>query len=199
MQLPSEVWQEITWREGIKGDLASRFAHARIRPAHRDHQRNEPWPEITVLAEWPEGEDEPTKIWFANQPGETVLAELVRLAKLRWRIERDYIELKQELGLNHYEGRGWRSFHHHASLCIAAYGYLIKERLALPPSGKVQPGPKRKKRAKTANLPKTYIPRGSPRKAREASSQFHRHNARPNRYPIGQNTAAMSVLHAASA
>jgi SRSO17 transposase len=129
MALPAEAWQDVTWREGTKGELASRFTAALIRPAHRDYWRNQPWPEVTVLAEWPAGEPEPTKLWFANMAADTPLAELVRLAKLRWRIERDYLELKQELGLGHYEGRGWRGFHHHASLCIAAYGYLVKQRL----------------------------------------------------------------------
>ena len=158
MQLPPEAWQDIIWREGTKGELVSRFTHARIRPAHlvgcgvptapqRDYWRNEPWPELTVLAEWPDGEAEPTKIWFANIHTDTPLVHLVHLAKLRWRIDRAnprqvWLELKQELGLSHYEGRGWRGFHHHASLCIAAYGYLIKERLVLSPSGKSRLGPK---------------------------------------------------------
>jgi SRSO17 transposase len=192
MQLPPEAWQDIIWREGTNGELASRFTHARIRPAHRDYWRNEPWPELTVLAEWPDGEAEPTKIWFANIHTGTPLEHLVHLAKLRWRIERDYLELKQELGLSHYEGRGWRGFHHHASLCIAAYGYLIKERLALSPSGNSRPGPKH------VALPKTYIPRGSPRKTREAYPKLHRHHARPHRHPLGSNLAAMSMLYAAS-
>jgi SRSO17 transposase len=192
MQLPPEAWQDIVWREGTKGELVSRFTYARIRPAHRDYWRNEPWPELTVLAEWPGGEAEPTKIWFANIHVDTSLEHLVHLAKLRWRIERDYLELKQELGLSHYEGRGWRGFHHHASLCIAAYGYLIKERLALSPSGKNRPG------SKQVALPKTYIPRGSPRKTREAYPKLHRHHARPHRHPLGSHLAAMSMLHAAS-
>lgn len=192
MQLSPEAWQDIIWREGTKGELVSRFTHARIRPAHRDYWRNEPWPELTVLAEWPDGEAEPTKIWFANIHADTSLEHLVHLAKLRWRIERDYLELKQELGLSHYEGRGWRGFHHHASLCIAAYGYLIKERLALSPSGNSRPGPKH------VALPKTYIPRGSPRKTREAYPKLHRLHARPHRHPLGSDLAAMSMLHAAS-
>lgn len=192
MQLPSEAWQDIIWREGTKGELVSRFTHARIRPAHRDYWRNEPWPELAVLAEWPDGEAEPTKIWFANIHTDTPLEHLVHLAKLRWRIEHDYLELKQELGLSHYEGRGWRGFHHHASLCIAAYGYLIKERLVLSPSGKSRLGPK------NVAPPKTYIPRGSPRKTREAYPKLHRHHARPHRHPLGSDLATMSMLHAAS-
>src|SRR6185295_3977322 len=80
------------------------------------------------------GESEPTKYWLSTLPQETRLADLVDQAKLRWRIERDYQELKQEIGLGHYEGRGWRGFHHHATLAIAAYGFLVSERSRIPPS-----------------------------------------------------------------
>ena len=75
----------------------------------------------------------PTKYWLSTLPEDTRLRDLVDLAKLRWRIERDYQELKQELGLGHYEGRGWRGFHHHATLAIAAYGFLLSERATIPP------------------------------------------------------------------
>jgi SRSO17 transposase len=85
------------------------------------------------LIEWPEGEAEPTKYWLSTLPANFSFRRLVDLAKLRWRIERDYQELKQEVGLGHYEGRGWRGFHHHATLCIAAYGFLISERVTIPP------------------------------------------------------------------
>ena len=80
-----------------------------------------------MLIEWPEGEAEPTKYWLSTLPRDISFRRLVDFAKLRWRIERDYQELKQEVGLGHYEGRGWRGFHHHATLCIAAYGFLIAE------------------------------------------------------------------------
>jgi SRSO17 transposase len=81
------------------------------------------------------GADEPapTKYWLSTLPDDVSFKRLVDLTKLRWRIERDYLELKQEIGLDHYEGRGWRGFHHHASLCIAAYGFLISETETLPP------------------------------------------------------------------
>ena len=82
-----------------------------------------------MLIEWPKGEVEPTKYFLSTLAAETPIKELVRLAKLRWRIERDYQELKQELGLGHFEGRSWRGFHHHGTLCIAAYGFLVTERL----------------------------------------------------------------------
>ncbi|ACA18381.1 transposase [Methylobacterium sp. 4-46] len=133
--LPDAAWQEVRWRAGTNGLSASRFAAVRVRPAHRDEQRRGPGPEEWVLIEWPDGEDAPTQYWISTLPAETSLAELVSRTKLRWRIERDYTELKQEIGLGHYEGRGWRGFHHHASLCIAAYGFLVCERGRFSPAG----------------------------------------------------------------
>lgn len=124
----------ISWREGTKGNLRSRFAALRVRPAHRDYWKSEPHEEQWLLVEWPKKEKEPTKYWLSNLRQQTSLKDLVAVAKLRWRIERDYEELKQELGLGHYEGRGWRGFHHHATLCIAAYGFLIEERNLFFPS-----------------------------------------------------------------
>lgn len=88
-----------------------------------------------MIIEWPEGAEEPSKYWLSTLPETIGFESLVDHAKLRWRIERDYQELKQEIGLSHYEGRGWRGFHHHAALCIAAYGFLISERETIPPSG----------------------------------------------------------------
>lgn len=160
--LPPPVWQRVTWRAGTNGLLTSRFAAVRVRPAHRDEQRHEPRPEEWFLVEWPEGEDAPTKYWLSTLPLETPLAELVSQTKLRWRIERDYQELKQEIGLGHYEGRSWRGFHHHASLCIAAYGFLVSERGRFPPSE-----PEITQRQALA-LPTDYRPRGAPDPARAA-------------------------------
>jgi SRSO17 transposase len=154
--LPSRAWRTITWREGTNGALRSRFARLRIRIARRDFDRSEPWPEEWLLIEWPRGEKEPTKYWLSTLPKNIGFARLVDLAKLRWRIERDYQELKQEIGLGHYEGRGWRGFHHHASLCIAAYGFLISERETIPPSEARRAPPL----AQLA-LPQSYRPRGS--------------------------------------
>ena len=133
-RLPAKAWRTITWREGTNEPLKSRFARLRIRIAHRDFYRSEPWPEEWLLVEWPKGEKEPAKYWLSTLPQTIGFARLVELAKLRWRIERDYPELKQELGLGHFAGRGWRGFHHHATLCIAAYGFLISERETIPPS-----------------------------------------------------------------
>ena len=132
--LPETAWKEVTWREGSEKKLRSRFAAVRVRPAHRDYWQSEPHPEEWLLIEWPKGAPEPTKYWLSNLPAATKRNDLVRIAQHRWIVERDYEELKQELGLGHFEGRGWRGFHHHATLCIAAYGFLIAERSLFSPS-----------------------------------------------------------------
>jgi hypothetical protein len=106
LNLATEAWQTITWREGAADWLSSRFARQRVRPAHRDTELSEPRAEEWLLIEWPQGEAEPTKYWLATLPEEISFEGLVDFAKLRWRIERDYQELKQELGLGDYEGRG---------------------------------------------------------------------------------------------
>ena len=127
MGLPASAWRTVRWGDHL--GLSGRFARVRVRPAHRTHLRSElPEPEW-LLIEWPEGEVEPTRYWLANLPDSQSFRRLVYLTKLRWRIERDYQELKQEVGLSHFEGRSWRGFHHHASMSIAAYGYLMTERL----------------------------------------------------------------------
>lgn len=154
--LQAQDWQTITWREGTNEALTSRFARLRVRSAQRDNERTEPWPEEWLLIEWPEGEKEPTKYWLSNLAQDMDFARLVDIAKLRWRIERDYRELKQEVGLGHFEGRGWRGFHHHATMCIAAYGFLICERQTIPPSG-----PRSCSQFKALGLPAHYRPRGS--------------------------------------
>jgi SRSO17 transposase len=130
--------RRVSWREGTSGMMRSRFAALRVRAAHRDYWRKEPHPEQWLLIEWPKTEKEPTKYWMSNLPASIALRKLVAIAKLRWRIERDYEELKQELGLGHFEGRNWRGFHHHATLSIAAYGFLVLERCLFPPSGNLR-------------------------------------------------------------
>ncbi len=134
LALPKHAWRTIRWREGSAEWLCSRFARVRVGVGH-----NQLIPELLsqewLLIEWPEGEPEPTKYWFSTLPANISFRELVDFAKLRWRIERDYQELKQEVGLGHYEGRGWRGFHHHATMCIAAYGFLISERETISSSG----------------------------------------------------------------
>ena len=132
--LPKRAWRVVKWREGSAEWLSSRFARVRVRAARRDFKLTETRPEEWLLIEWPEGEKEPTKYWLSNLPKDIAFRQLVDIAKLRWRIERDYQELKQEVGLGHFEGRGWRGFHHHATLCVAAYGFLVSERETIPPS-----------------------------------------------------------------
>ncbi len=160
MALPVRAWQTVIWREGTAGALASRFAVLRVRPAHGDTSRTESHAEEWFLIEWPEGETEPTQYWFSTLPTTTGIEEMVATAKIRWRIEHDFKELKQELGLGHFEGRGWRGFHHHASLCIAAYGFLMAERCRFSPGWQL--------RLKVPEPPEDYRPRGSPRPARAA-------------------------------
>ena len=171
--LPESAWRSVTWREGAKGSLTSRFAAVRVRPAHRDYWRSAPRPEEWLLIEWPKGESEPTKYWLSNLPQDMVFADLVDMAKLRWRIERDYQELKQEIGLGHYEGRGWRGFHHHATLAIAAYGFLVSERSLIPPSA-----PRSATLLKAPRLPKDYRPRGAAASTRTPRRQLDRHHPR---------------------
>jgi SRSO17 transposase len=131
-ELPAAAWHTVTWREGTRGSMRSCFARLRVRPAHRDEQRSEARPEEWLLIEWPPGDAEPTKYWLSTRLT-LAIGDLVRLAKLRWRIERDYQELKDELGLDPFEGRGWRGFHHHGALCIAAYAFPAAERATLSP------------------------------------------------------------------
>jgi SRSO17 transposase len=163
MSLPSSAFREIAWREAGERKLRSRFAAVRVRAAHRDYEQAEPHGEEWLLIEWPRGEAEPTKYWVSTLPSTTKLKALIKLAKHRWIIERDYEELKQELGLGHFEGRNWRGFHHHATLCIAAYGFLVAERNRFSPStraghlGFIAPGPAAE-----------FRPRGSPGPSRAA-------------------------------
>src|SRR5580698_6893748 len=163
MALPSNAFKKITWREGVDRKLQSRFAAVRVRPAHRDYWKAEPHAEEWLLIEWPQGETEPIKYWISTLPPNTQLKAMVKMARQRWIIERDYQELNQELGLGHFEGRNWRGFHHHATLCIAAYGFLVAERNRFSPStragnlgfGACGPAP-------------SFRPRGSPHSPRAA-------------------------------
>jgi SRSO17 transposase len=149
LELSARRFRTLTWREGTNAPLRSRFARLRVRPAHRDKARPEEW----LIIEWPQTEAKPTHYWLSNLPESIGWRELIDTVKARWRIERDYEELKGELGLGHYEGRNWRGFHHHASLCIAAYGFLLLERL----SG----AKKNSARFKVPALPKGFRPRGA--------------------------------------
>ena len=147
--LSGASFRTVQWREGSNAPLASRFARVRVGAAQGGRARDEEW----LLIEWPRGEAEPTHYFLSNLPETVSLEELVATVKMRWRIERDYLELKQELGLGHYEGRNWRGFHHHASLCIAAYGFLMLERLS---GSKKNPA-----RLQAPALPEAFRPRGA--------------------------------------
>src|SRR5882762_4946328 len=169
LSLPKHAWRTITWREGTNDRLRSRFARVRVHASPTRGRRGRP--EETLLIEWPEGEPEPTKYWLATVDENISFRALVDLAKMRWRIERDYQELKQEIGLGHYEGRGWPGFHHHGTLCIAAYGFLISERERIPPSE-----PHSAARIEKSPVPSGYRPRGAPDPAAAPRPQFDRHN-----------------------
>ena len=157
MDLKDNAWQYIEWRAGTNDTLSGWFAALRVRAVHRDHTRGIVRAEQWLFVEWPEEEAKPTRYWLSNLPKSTSLKHLVYTAKMRWHIERDYQELKDELGLNHYEGRNWRGFHHHATLCIAAYAYLVAQRINESSSIK-----KNTTKRKKLTVPNDYIARGSP-------------------------------------
>jgi hypothetical protein len=163
-----------------------------VRPAHRDNLLSELRAEEWLLIEWPENETEPTKYWLSTLPEDTAFDRLVDLTKLRWRIERDYQELKQELGLGDYEGRGWRGFHHHATLCIAAYGFLIAERGALPPSGPPFSAP-----LSRSAIPDGYRPRGAADPTRAPHPKLDRDHASTPHRRSRQNPPEMPLLQRA--
>ena len=190
-ELPREAWRTVCWHEATNADLSSRFAAVRLRPASRDYTLTQPRAEEWLLVEWPEGDAEPLKYWLSTLAADISLEHLVNAAKLRWRIERDYQELKQEIGLGHYEGRGWRGFHHHASLCIAAYGFLISQRETIPPSA---PG-KAQSRSKSA-VPEGYRPRGSPDPTRASRRKLDpNHPKTPDHRAQSQPSALSMLLH----
>ena len=160
MSLPASAYQRISWREGTNAALSGRFAAVRVRHAGGNAGRARLRPEQWLLIEWPAGDAEPLKYYLSTLPADTPLNDLVAMAHRRWRIERDYQDLKQEFGLDHYEGRGWRGFHHHAALTIASYGFLVSERLDT-----TGPGKKNFLIRSISALPTDYIPRGSPARA----------------------------------
>ena len=153
--LPRNAWKLVTWREGSRGAMRSRFAWLRVRPAHRDNRRSTPRPVEWLLVEWPPDENAPTQFWLSTLPADTPGRDLVWLAMIRWRIERDYQELKDEIGLDQFEGRGWRGFHHHGSLCIATYAFLAAERARLSPPAALS-------FLEVPPVPQGFRPRGSP-------------------------------------
>ena len=175
LSLPVQAFHTISWREGTNEPLSGRFAALRVRHAGGNTGKARLRPLQWLLIEWPADQAEPSKYVLSTLPEETPLNELVAVAHQRWRIERDYQDLKQDFGLGHYEGRGWRGFHHHASLSIAAYGFLMTERLiADKPVGSKKNFIERQVPA----LPEDYIPRGSP--ARTAARGPFDHDATPS-------------------
>jgi SRSO17 transposase len=169
LNLPKRAWRTVAWREGTNVKLRSRFARVRVRVAPIQGEAR--FDEETLLIEWPKGEATPAKYWLTTVDPDMSLRRLVDLAKMRWRVERDYEDLKQEIGLGHYEGRGWPGFHHHGTLAIAAYGFLISERERIPPSGLHSAAPIEK-----SPLPSGYRPRGAPDPAAAPHPQLDRHD-----------------------
>jgi len=134
LSLPESMYRRVTWRQGTKRVLSSRFAFCRVVAAHHNAEGNEREAEWLII-EWPQGETQPTKYALCTLPTTTSHTELVRLLKERYRTERAYQELKEELGLDHFEGRLFRGWHHHISVVLCCYAFVVAERVRLfPPS-----------------------------------------------------------------
>jgi SRSO17 transposase len=189
LSLPKRAWRTVAWREGTNVKLRSRFARVRVRVSPTRGETR--FGEETLLIEWPKDEAKPTKYWLATVDPDMLLTQLVDLAHMRWRIEHDYRDLKQEIGLGHYEGRGWTGFHHHGTLSIAAYGFLVSERERIPPSGTRSAAPIEK-----SPVPSDYRPRGAPSPATTSRPELDRdgpmHVGRCDR---NAPAAAMPRLH----
>jgi SRSO17 transposase len=192
-QLPASAWQTVSWREGTNATLSSRFAAVRVRHAGGNAGRARLHPEQWLLIEWPAGDAEPLNYVLSNLPQDTAINDLVAAAHMRWRIERDYQDLKQELGLGHYEGRGWRGFHHHAALTIAAYGFLVAERLM---TDRAVGTKKNLIERQVPALPADYIPRGSPARS-AARAQLDRDDPPPARRPAHPSPRPLPALRSA--
>jgi SRSO17 transposase len=130
--IPRARYQTVSWRSGSRGRMSSKFLIYRVRPAEKHTKGRPPAEEQWLICQWAESEKGP-KFHFSNLPASTSTKELIRILKLRWRVERDYQEMKGELGLDHFEGRTWRGFHHHATLCAVAHGFLALRRALFPP------------------------------------------------------------------
>lgn len=132
-EIPAGSWKLVELRPGEANPRTSRFAALRVRSAHRASHGKPPGPERWLVFEWPEGDSAPSHYFLSSMPADTELAELARVAKHRWRVERDYQDAKQEVGLEHYEGRRWVGFNHHLTICMAAMTYLVASRALFPP------------------------------------------------------------------
>lgn len=162
MSLPPQAFKTITWRQGSNAPLCGRFAAVRVRHAGGNMGKARLRPEQWLLIEWPKADAQPSKYVLSTLAPDVSIDELVRVAHQRWRIERDYQDLKQDFGLGHYEGRGWRGFHHHAALSIAAYGFLMAERLG---AERAVGSKKNFVERQVPAVPADHIPRGSPARA----------------------------------
>ncbi len=125
--LPGETWRQITWREGTKGPLSSRFAAVWVQPSHGHAHGQVTEPMQWLLVEWPKDAEKPTKFWLSNLPEGASLRDLVYWAKIRWWVEQNYQQLKEEIGLDHFEGRSWAGWHHHVTLAMVAFDFLALE------------------------------------------------------------------------
>jgi SRSO17 transposase len=186
LALRTSVWKRVAWREGTNKMLSSRFARVRVRAAHRDYLRTSLREEQWLLIEWPLKEPEPTKYWLSTLPADMSISDMVNTAKMRWRIEQDYHELKSEFGLSHYEGRGWTGFHHHATVCIAAYAFLLAQRLQ-------NASKKNATRPKAPALPEDYKPRGS-RPCTTARAGLDTHASIPGQHAARESSPTLPVL-----
>jgi SRSO17 transposase len=129
------AFRRITWREGTAGKLASRFCFRRVKVAHDDGTEAADREPMWLMMEWPEGEPKPTKFGLTTLPRRMSKKQIVRLIKERWRTERAYEELKGELGLDHFEGRSFPGWHHHVSVVLCCYAFIVSERVRhFPPS-----------------------------------------------------------------
>lgn len=159
--LPAGAWKPVSWRQGVRGEMKSRFALLKVRTKD-GYDEDDPEDEVEqLLIEWPEDEAEPTRYWLSTE--NLALSALVRAAKMRWRIERDYQDMKVNFGLDKYQGRGWIGFHHHWSLCVAVYAFAVAERSRFSPLGPLPEIPVR-----APGLPDDYRPRGAPLETRSA-------------------------------
>jgi len=127
--LPETEWKTVSWREGQRDSLKSRFACVKVEPTHV-RKRGTGTPETAwLLMEWPENESEPDHYWLMSPGCGSFLEDLVYWAKIRWIIEKNYRDLKTELGLDHFEGRSYRGWRHHIALTLVAHLFLVSEDL----------------------------------------------------------------------
>ena len=189
--LPEQAWRIVPWREGSNEILSSRFAAVRVRPASRDWKVSTPHPLEWLLIEWPEGEKEPTKYWLSTLPEDTPLDVLVDTAKLRWRIERDYEELKSETRP--------RPFRRAKLARLPSPRRPLHRRLWIPcprtsgdsPLLDSPSGPPRRQISRISTRPR---PRGAADPTRTAYRKLDRDNPKTTHGRAGSNPLALPVL-----